>query len=98
MSWLASFLSAYSTAIALVLGTLWLVWDLARRLWHPRVALAAAQCFAALGGCATMSPDAGSTTPPAPVSSNPLLQPWPKGAFDGVAHLVRARSGSGART
>jgi 4-amino-4-deoxy-L-arabinose transferase-like glycosyltransferase len=24
------------------LGTLWLVWDLARRLWHPRIALAAA--------------------------------------------------------
>ena len=53
--------------------------------------LAASTAAAALGGCATMSSDAVATTPAAPVSSNPLLQPWPKGAFDGVAPFDKVK-------
>ena len=53
--------------------------------------LAASTAAAALGGCATMSSDTVATTPAAPASSNPLLQPWPKGAFDGVAPFDKVK-------
>ncbi len=53
--------------------------------------LAASTAAAALGGCATLTPEAGATPPPAPLSSNPLLQPWPKGAFDGVAPFDKVK-------
>jgi peptidyl-dipeptidase Dcp len=52
---------------------------------HRRQFLAVSTAAAALAGCATTSN--GSTAPAVstPASSNPLLKPWPTGAFDGVA-------------